>query len=374
MSHRSAALLVAALALGTSVERTAAESGWQCPRRKLAAAAKLEVGALECHERATLRGLSVDPLCLETAETKFLERFAQADKRPPCFATDDTGAIDSAVGAFVDGMVGRLRPSQTRSTCATRKLKASERKASRKLTCHEGAVRAGTTVDVECLSKADTKFLDDFSRAELRPDCLETGDAADIEDAIDVFVADLAAALRPLTPSVCSKTKIGATADKGSGKLQCHAAAAKAGGPVDPGCLADEDANFAADFATAELRSDCYTTGDAAVIETGVDDVVDLFVSVLRPDLSPNGCVAKKLAVTGRGYELRLDCHVAAVRHGLPVDPTCLSAADEFVIQGFANAELSGGCQFTGTEMVTFITALTNGLVFHLGVPAALLP
>jgi len=373
MPHRVAALLVAAVALGTTVERSAAESGWQCPRRKLAAATKLAVGALECHEKATLRGLSVDPLCLETAETKFLERFAQADERPPCFATDDAAAIDSAVGAFVDGVVGKLRPGQTRSTCAAKKLKASERKASKKLTCHESAVRAGSTVDVECLSKADTKFLGDFARTDLRPDCLEAGDAADIEDAIDAFVADLVAALRPLTPSVCSSTKIGAAAVKGSGKLQCHADAAKAGGAVDPGCLAGEDANFAADFATAELRSDCYTTGDVAVIEPAIDDVVDIFVSVLRPDLSQNECVAKKLAVTARGYERRLSCDVAAARHGLPIDPACLSAADDFVIEGFANAELAGGCQFMGTEMVTLITALTNGLAFHLGVPAALL-
>jgi len=376
MSHRSAALIVVAIALGITVERAAAVSLSPCPRRKLDATAKLVDRALDCHRKASLFGLAVDPLCLQKAETKFLDSFAQADERPPCFATGDAGAIDSAVGAFVDGLVATLRPSQTASTCAARKLDASRKKASRKLKCHRKAVRDGTRVDVDCLTKEDTRFLDRFARAEERLDCLTSGDAAGVEDTVDTLVADLVAALRPLTPSRCTSSKIVAVDLKGRDKLGCHSAAANTGGAVDPACLADAEANFADDFVIAEGRGDCYTTGDAGDIETSIDVVVDAFVFLLRPDLTENECTADKLGAVARGYERWLRCHATAVSHGLPIDPACLLAVDSTLVLTFAKVEAFGGCPTTvdAAGIVNVLTATTNALVVVLGVPPALLP
>ena len=367
MSHRSAALLVVALALGITVERAAAVSLSPCPRRKLDATAKLVDRALDCHRKASLFGLAVDPLCLEKAETKFLDSFAQADERPPCFATGDAGAIDSAVGAFVDGLVATLRPSQTASTCAARKLDASRKKASRKLKCHRKAVRDGTRVDVDCLTKEDTRFLDRFARAEERPDCITTGDAAGVEDTVDTLVADLVAALRPLTPSRCTSAKIVAADVKGSDKLGCHAAAASTGGAVDPACLADAEVNFADDFVVAEGRGDCYTTGDAELIEVAVDGALVGFISELGPDMTQNECTADKLAGVARGWERRLRCHAAAVSHGLPVDPGCLADADASVTAIFAKA--GSACPGDAAPMVSFLTIATSTIAGVLGVP-----
>jgi len=370
MSHRSAALLVVALALGITVERAAAVSLSQCPRRKLDATAKLVDRALDCHRKASLFGLAVDALCLQKAETKFLDSFEQADDRPPCFVTGDAGAIDSAVGAFVDGLVATLRPSQTASTCAAKKLDASRKKTSQKLKCHRKAVRDGTRVDVNCLTKADTRFLARFAKAEELPDCMTTGDAAGVEDTVDTLVADLVAALRPLTPSRCTSAKIVAADLKGRDKLGCHAAAANTGGAVDPACLADAEANFADDFVIAEGRGDCYTTGDAELIEGAVDGVVVGFTTELRPDLTENECTADKLAGVARGYERRLRCHAAAVSHGLPVDPGCLADADASVSAIFA--KVGNACPGDAAPMLSFLRIATSSIVAVLGVPLLL--
>src|SRR5262249_28725601 len=152
----------------------------------------------------------------------------------------------------------------------------------------------------------------------------------------------IVAALRPLTPSSCSRSKILAADAKGRGKLNCHAAAASTGDPVDPGCLAAEDADFADAFANAEAFNggvDCYTTGDAAMVEPIIDVVVDYFAMVLRPDPAENDCASQKLEATGRVYERRLRCHAAAVKQGLPPDPACLAGADATVTGLFAKVE-----------------------------------
>lgn len=92
-------------------------------------------------------------------------------------------------------MIAVLRPVTTANRCASFKFKAAGRKAKAKLACHAKAIARGLTVDPTCLIKAEARFTGDFVKAETRPPCLTTGDAANIENAVDDLVADLVAAI-----------------------------------------------------------------------------------------------------------------------------------------------------------------------------------
>jgi hypothetical protein len=81
--------------------------------------------------------------------------------------------------------------------CTAAKLKATGKKASAKLKCHEKAVLKGLAVDPACLAKAEEKFTDAFAKAEAKGGCLTNGDAASIEALVDTFVDDTVDALEP---------------------------------------------------------------------------------------------------------------------------------------------------------------------------------
>ena len=81
--------------------------------------------------------------------------------------------------------------------CSGSKIKATSKKASAKLKCHEKAILKGLAVDPECLAKAEDKFTDAFAKAEDKGGCLTTGDTGSMEALVDTFVEDSVAALNP---------------------------------------------------------------------------------------------------------------------------------------------------------------------------------
>ena len=84
--------------------------------------------------------------------------------------------------------------------CSGSKIKATSKKASAKLKCHEKAILKGVAVDPECLAKAEEKFTDAFAKAQAKGGCLTTGDTGSIEALVDSFVDDSVAALNPPVP------------------------------------------------------------------------------------------------------------------------------------------------------------------------------
>ena len=317
---------LAVVILFPAVEAAAVE-GAICPSRKVAAAGKKAEGRLKCHYLAATRGIAVDPLCLAKTETKFTEKFSRADANPPCFATGDAAAIEAAVDAFVDGLVATLRPNPTASRCAGKKLKASGKKTRRLLICHQRAILRDTKVDPNCLAGESVKFDERFADAEDQPDCLTTGDAAATEAAIDAFLDVMVAALRPVTPSKCTSEKLQAAGRKGRVKLLCHRDGANDGIAVDPSCLTSAEDDFDDNFADAEEATDCYTTGDAAVVEAFVDGLVDTVAAQLRPVLTASKCAVIKLTRSGQAYEKLLRCRASSVSNGLPLNPDCVTEA-----------------------------------------------
>lgn len=97
-----------------------------------------------------------------------------------------SGAVTSAKAAAT--------PAQK---CAAAKLKAAGTRAAAKLNCHAKAALRGSSVDTECLAKADTKFATAFSKAEAGGGCIVTSDAASTGGQVDGMVSSVVAA----TPS-----------------------------------------------------------------------------------------------------------------------------------------------------------------------------
>ena len=94
--------LTPALAAPTPAQR--------CAAAKLKAAAKKATGKIRCHEKAILKGLGVDALCLQKAESKFATAFAKAELKGGCATVGDAAAIELLVDDFVEQAVDALEP------------------------------------------------------------------------------------------------------------------------------------------------------------------------------------------------------------------------------------------------------------------------
>ena len=169
--------------------------------------------------------------------------------------------------------------------CLGRKTKAAGTEAYALLKCHAHGAQAGESADGGCLSAAAAKLVDAFARAESRGGCAQTGDAGAVDGEVTAFVDDAAAALRPVsTASSCAASKLRATAKKARTVLTAHARNATSPDPTRlASALADADARFTAAMAKADGRDDCFTTGDAATVESIVDDGVVRVLAKLTP-------------------------------------------------------------------------------------------
>src|SRR4029453_10104087 len=148
-----------------------------------------------CHAKATQKGIAVDPACLVKADTKLAGAFAKAEEKGGCASIGDAGTIDALVDSSVGAFVAALRPVADANRCAAAKLKATGKKAKTKIGCHAKATARGVTVDAACLAMAEARFVAAFAKAESRPPCLTSGDAASVESLVDTLFADAVAAL-----------------------------------------------------------------------------------------------------------------------------------------------------------------------------------
>jgi hypothetical protein len=76
------------------------------------------------------------------------------------------------------------------SRCGLLKVKATGRKAARKLHCHAVGAVVGA-VNPSCLARADARFDLAFADAESKGDCVVTGDAPSMGQVVDDFVTDV---------------------------------------------------------------------------------------------------------------------------------------------------------------------------------------
>jgi hypothetical protein len=92
--------------------------------------------------------------------------------------------------------------------CATSKQKAAAKKLMAKVLCHGKAIKKSIPVDPACLTKAETKFNEAFTKAEAKGGCTTTGDNTAIELLIDQTLADLLEALPGTTTTSTTSTTV----------------------------------------------------------------------------------------------------------------------------------------------------------------------
>jgi hypothetical protein len=170
--------------------------------------------------------------------------------------------------------------------CTATKLRAACKKAACKAGLESKEAAKGTAIDPAKLAKCEAKFNKAFAKAESKPGCATTGDAAAIEAKVDAYVADLATELDVGTgtnPNKCEGAKIKAAGKKTNCKCALEAKQAQKGGTIDPLKIAKCESGFTNSFSKAESKGGCNTTGDAAAIEAKVD----AFIADARTELEP---------------------------------------------------------------------------------------
>jgi hypothetical protein len=98
------------------------------------------------------------------------------------------------------------------AACQVSKLKAAATAAAQLLTCQSKAAKAGVSVDPACMTKANQKLTDSFTKAESKGTCASRLDLTQVSTSLDTL---LTAVLQPLagapSPSQCSGVVITAT-------------------------------------------------------------------------------------------------------------------------------------------------------------------
>jgi phosphohistidine phosphatase SixA len=177
--------------LVTPVAHAAVTPAHKCSANKLDATARALVAHAACEARALQKNTTVRAGCHESADRRLGTAFARIEARGGCLFTGDEEAVDGAIDAIVGGLVA----GQTPGKCGATKLRMAAQKASVELGCHRVGARRGEPPKAACLSKALTRFLAAFERADARLACGTPGDAATVQSVLDAFVAETAARL-----------------------------------------------------------------------------------------------------------------------------------------------------------------------------------
>ena len=130
--------LVALVTVAASVAQAGPTPAQKCSASKIKATSKKASAKLKCHEKAILKGVSVDPLCLTKAEEKFTDAFAKAQEKGECVTTGDTASVEALVDDFVDDAVAALNPPVPVSFASV----VQPIFTSRCTSCHSGAFPA----------------------------------------------------------------------------------------------------------------------------------------------------------------------------------------------------------------------------------------
>ncbi|MBI5505060.1 MAG: PQQ-dependent sugar dehydrogenase [Deltaproteobacteria bacterium] len=181
----------------------------RCGAAKLKAAAGYAQAVLRCHGAGVRDGAAVDSDCLVTATARLSRGFAKAETRGGCVTSSDTSttgaAIDSDVGDFLAALpyddVAEAR------ACAAKKLKASGIHYASRSTCYSKSAKKSALLEQDCLTRADAKLDDAFSKADARGGCTATGDAGAVQSLGGAAVTDIVAALSP----ACGDDVVGPT-------------------------------------------------------------------------------------------------------------------------------------------------------------------
>src|ERR1051326_1121322 len=156
-----------------------------------------------------------------------------------CFGGGNASVV--ACGAIPDGSTSTLdvATGQQRCACACAKVKAAGKKAACLLGIDSLDSKKGITGDPLKIQKCKDKESSTFAKAELKPPCVTSGDAAAIEAKVDAFVDDVVGEIAGTTSdtpplSGCDAAEIAAAGKKAKCLLGLESGALKKGIAPDP--------------------------------------------------------------------------------------------------------------------------------------------
>lgn len=95
------------------VAQAASTPAQKCAVAKLKAATRKADVELKCQKKALAAGSAVDAACLEKAQAKFAQAFADAEAKGGCKSEGDAPEVQESVEAFVDDVVTTLGPPKS---------------------------------------------------------------------------------------------------------------------------------------------------------------------------------------------------------------------------------------------------------------------
>jgi hypothetical protein len=199
------AAIVGVLAFGTSahayLSSFTVDANAKCRAAKIKTVGKAAAAYAGCYSKAASKGLATDPACITKASGKLTAAFAKLDLKGGCGTTADGASRDADVDAFanaLDAAVGHGAPIEN-GKCDAAKTKVVGKYVAAVMGCYsKAAAKLPGTVSngVDgCTGKALTKVQAAIAKAELKPPCTTTSNAAALVSSADVFVDDQACAL-----------------------------------------------------------------------------------------------------------------------------------------------------------------------------------
>jgi hypothetical protein len=181
----SAVLALLGLVAGEPAQATPEQ---RCAATRLAAAGNVARSMLACQAGATRKGRPPSSACAGRAAAKLARALARAG-RQPCYTGGDAGAVGSALAAYGEGVVVRLRPTLDGSACQAAKLKATGKLTQLSLLAFSQHAKDGDDRGLmEQVRKAEDKLGALFAKLEAKNGCLTAGDAPVIRQQSDAFV------------------------------------------------------------------------------------------------------------------------------------------------------------------------------------------
>lgn len=171
------------------------------------------------------------------------------------------------------------------AVCQSGKLQSAAKFAKAVLICHAVAAESGAAVSTSCRDKAASKFAAAFTMLESRGGCTTSADSQTVETELLNFADTVAASLSPgAAPSACGGAKLRATASTTSSSLSAQAKnRKKLNGALLARALSKAHDGLARQFARAEAKGGCATTGNAAALTETIDATVTRLAGELYP-------------------------------------------------------------------------------------------
>ena len=148
--------------------------------------------------------------------------------------------------------------------------------------CYVKAMKQGTAVSAECISKTLVQLVNSAAETELLANCLVDNEAGNVGNQVEAAVDNMANQLM-LTGGRCAGRKMGATGKVCNSFMRCSATADAASTTLDPACTSTHADRMIHVFNKIEDSPlTCVTTGDQPTLQAEAQSLADAVQMVFR--------------------------------------------------------------------------------------------